>query len=517
MISFTVGSAVQRRTFLTIQIVFGLLLFAGFHSRAYGQVLYGSMVGTVTDPSGAVVPNSAITVTDVGTQQTRSDTTDGSGRFSITNLPPGTYTVKAVTSGFRELDQSNITVTPNTVTRVDLQLQVGEASEKVNVSAQAVELQTDKADTHTEITGKAVETLPLGGNRNYQTLINLTPGATPGVFINSNTDVPAENLNTHINGGMGQTNITKIDGAESINVWLPQYTGYVAPAETVDVVNVTTSAGDADQGLAGSSAITVVTKSGTNQLHGAAFIFHNDQHLNARNFFLAPGLDKPVGIYNNFGGALGGPIKKDKLFYFVSFDGTTKKTSANELDTVPTAAERAGDFSSYGTNIYNPFTGNPDGTGRQILNDGGVANKIPTSLLSPAALAIQSYLPLPNQPGVTNNYASSASPAINRFQYDAKVNWNRTDKHSIWVKYDNMFATSGSTGIFGPAGGPAPGSDPGRGRTSVQVASIGHTYVFSPTVVLDGNVGYQRMNQTVLGSDFGKDYSSYAWHSWTKW
>jgi hypothetical protein len=508
MISFAVGSAVQRRTFLTIQIVFGLLLFAGFHARAYGQVLTGSIVGTVTDPSGAVIPNAAITVTDVGTGQTRSDTTDGSGRYNVTNLLPGTYTIKVVTSGFRELDQSNITVTPNTVTRADLQLQVGEASEKVNVSAQAIELQTDKADTHTEITGKAVETLPLGGNRNYQTLINLTPGATPGIFINSNTDVPAENLNTHINGGVGQTNITKIDGAESINVWLPQYTGYVAPAETVDVVNVTTSAGDADQGLAGSSAITVVTKSGTNELHGAAFIFHNDQHLNARNFFLAPGTDKPVGIYNNFGGALGGPIKKDKLFYFVSFDGTTKKSSANELDTVPTAAERAGDFSSYGTDIYNPFTGASDGTGRQIFNAGGVANKIPTSLLSPAALKIQSYLPLPNQPGVTNNYASSASPAINRFMYDAKVNWNRTDKHSIWVKYDNMFATSGSTGIFGDAGGPAPGSDPGRGRTSVQVASIGHTYVFSPTVVLDGNVGYQRMNQTVLGSDFGKDYST---------
>ncbi len=182
MISFAVGSASQRRTFLSIQIIFAAFLFAGFHSRAYGQVLYGSIVGTVTDPSGAVVPNSAITVTDIGTQQTRSDTTDGSGRFSITNLPPGTYTVKAITSGFRELDQSNITVTPSTVTRVDLQLQVGEASEKVNVSAQAVELQTDKADTHTEITGQAVQTMPLGGNRNYQTLINLTPGATPGSF-----------------------------------------------------------------------------------------------------------------------------------------------------------------------------------------------------------------------------------------------------------------------------------------------------------------------------------------------
>ena len=318
-------------------LLFSSLVLLGMHSSVYGQVLSGSIVGTVTDPSGAVIPSSAITVTNSGTSQTRSDTTDGSGRFNIANLPPGTYSLTATTSGFRQYEQTNITVTPGTLTRVDFQLEVGQASEKVNVSAQAVELQTDKADTHTEINSKAVTTMPLGGNRNYQTLINLAPGTTPGIFINSNTDVPAENLNTHVNGGVGQTNVTRIDGAESINVWLPQYTGYVAPAETIDVVNVTTSAGDADQGLAGSSAITVVTKSGTNQLHGSAFIFHNDQHLNARNFFLAPGTDKPVGIYNNFGATIGGPIKKDKLFYFVSFDGTTKKTSANGLFTVPTA------------------------------------------------------------------------------------------------------------------------------------------------------------------------------------
>jgi Carboxypeptidase regulatory-like domain/TonB dependent receptor len=503
MIPCRISAAVRRRVLSGLCVGLGLALYAGGPARLAGQVLYGSIVGTVTDPSGAVVPNSAITVTNTGTSQTRSDTTDGNGRYNVTNLVPGTYTVSAVTSGFRQLDQSNVTVTPGAVTRIDLQLQVGQASEKVNVSAQAVELQTDKADTHTEITSKAVTDMPLGGNRNYQTLINLAPGTTPGNFYNSNTDVPGEPLNTHVNGAAGQTNITKIDGAESINVWLPQYTGYMAPAETVDVVNVTTSAGDADQGLAGASSVTVVTKSGTNQLHGSAFIFHNDQHLNARNFFLQPGQDKPVGIYNNYGATLGGPIKKDKLFYFVSFDGTTKKTSANGLYTVPTADQRAGDFSSSGTDIYNPFTGNADGTGRSLF----AGDKIPSQYMSSAASKIQSYFPAPNLPGVTNNYAASAGPAINRFQYDAKVNYNRTDKHSIWVKYDNMFATSGGVGIYGAAGGPAPGSDPGRGRTSVQVASIGHTYVFSPSLVLDGNIGYQRMNQTVLGTDFGTNYS----------
>jgi hypothetical protein len=347
--------------------------------------------------------------------------TDASGRYNLANLVPGTYSLKVAAKGFRTIERSGIIITPNTVQRADVQLQVGQATEQVNVSAEAVQLQTDKADTHTEINSRAVVDMPLGGTRNYQTLINLAPGTTPAAFINSSTDNPSQPLNTHVNGAAGQTNITKIDGAESINVWLPQYTGYVAPAETIDVVNVTTSAADADQGLAGASAITVVTKSGTNQLHGSAFIFHNDQHLNARNFFLQPGTDKPVGIYNNFGATLGGPIKKDKLFYFVSFDGTTQKTSANGLFTVPTADQRAGDFSAYNASIYNPATGNPDGTGRQIISDGGVANKIPTSMLSPQALAIQSYLPLPNLPGAVNNYEASASPAINVFRYDAKL------------------------------------------------------------------------------------------------
>ncbi len=500
----SIGVARSQRSLRKIGLCLGILLWVSNPVDLFSQVLSGSIVGTVTDPSGAVVPNSVITVRNVETDQSRGDKTDSNGRYSLVNLLPGTYSVTATASGFRQLEQDKVTVTPNTLTRVDLELQVGQASEKVNVSAQAVELQTDKADTHTEINSKSVTEMPLGGNRNYQTLINLAPGTTPAAFINSSTDNPGQPLNTHVNGAAGQTNITKIDGAESINVWLPQYTGYVAPAETIDVVNVTTSAADADQGLAGASSITVVTKSGTNQIHGSAFIFHNDQHLNARNFFLQPGIDKPVGIYNNYGATIGGPIKKDKLFYFVSFDGTTQKTSANGLYTLPTLDQRDGDFSAYNTPIYNPYTGNPDGSGRSLFAGG----KIPGQYISPQAQAIQNYLPAPNLPGTTNNYAASASPAINRFQYDAKVNYNRTDKHSIWVKYDNMFATSGGIGIFGAAGGPAPGSDPGKGRTSVQVASIGHTYVFSPTLVLDGNIGYQRMSQTVLGTDFGKNYSS---------
>ena len=188
----------------------------------------------------------------------------------------------------------------------------------MTVEASAVALQTDKADTHSEITTAAITNMPIGGYRNYQMLINLVPGAMPAALQNSITDTPGRALSTHINGGNAKTNITRIDGAASVNVWLPHHVGYVTPEENVEVVNVTTGSADAEQGMAGSSAVTLVTKSGTNQLHGSAFEFNNNQHLNSRAFFQAAGTDKPLAIYNDFGGTVGGAIKKNKLFYFLS-------------------------------------------------------------------------------------------------------------------------------------------------------------------------------------------------------
>jgi Carboxypeptidase regulatory-like domain/TonB dependent receptor len=479
-------------------------VFALTRQSASAQILYGSLVGTVTDQSGAVVPGAEVKATDIQTGQVHQDTSDASGRYNIVNVQPGTYSETVTAKGFKNFEQTNLIVTPNVVTRTDVHLEVGQASESVTVSAEATQLQTDKGDTHTEITGRSVTNLPLGGTRNYQTLIDLSPGAMPGQFVNSITDVPGHPNATNINGGNAQTNITKIDGAESINVWLPQYSGYVVPAETVDVVNVTTSAADAAQGLAGSSAITVVTKSGTNEIHGSAFEFHNDQALNARNFFLQAGQAKPTGIYNNWGGTIGGPILKNKLFYFGSFDGTNQKNSGNGLYSVPTADQRAGNFSAYNTTIYDPATGNADGTGRTPFANG----IIPTSRITPQAAKLQSYIPLPNESGTSNNFAATGGPILDRYQTDVKVNWNRNDKHSIYFKYDNMVATSGGVGVFGVAGGPSPNGDPGTGHTTVNVGSIGHTYAFSPTVVLDGTVGYQRMNQNVVGADYGTNYGT---------
>src|SRR5579863_5870604 len=428
---------------------FALLLFlaaVSFNPPAYGQVLYGSLVGTVTDETGAVVPGATISVTETETGQTREEISDQGGRFSFVNLALGSYKVTTTAKGFRNVERSGLVITPNVVSRIDFRLEVGQAAETVTVSADAVQLQTDKADTHTELTSKSIVDMPLGGFRNYQALIDLVPGATPSTFQNSLTDTPGRALHTNINGGNAQTNITQIDGAESINVWLPHHVGYVVPAEDVDVVNVTTSAADADQGLAGASSITLVTKTGSNEIHGSGFEFNNNQHFNARNFFAT---DKPVAIYNNYGATVGGPILKNKLFYFISFDGTNQKIAANGFFTVPTDDQKNGNFSAYqGANfstIYNPFTGNADGTGRQPFAN----NIIPSSMIVPQAKAVQAFFPEPNLPGVANNYYASGGPFLNRYQTDAKLNWNRNERHSIFVKYGEMKATAGGNGIFG--------------------------------------------------------------------
>lgn len=270
---------------------FFLLLFVAAFSLQpiQAQVLYGSVVGLVEDPSGSSIPGAEITVTNKETGQVFTTKSDQDGRYTIGNVLPGSYDLKVTANGFRPLTRTDLGVTANTVSRAELKLEVGAMTESISVQENATLLQTDKSDTHTTITAKEVANMPLPGYRNYQSLINLVPGATPAVFQNSVIDTPNRSLSTNVNGTNRNNNSTRIDGAMSVNLWLPHHAGYVVPEEMVDTVNITTSAADAEQGMAGGAAVTLVTKSGTNQLHGSLFEFHDNQHLKARNFFQAAG------------------------------------------------------------------------------------------------------------------------------------------------------------------------------------------------------------------------------------
>lgn len=229
-----------------------------------GQALYGSVVGNVTDPQGAVLPGVTVTATNTDTAFKVDVVSGADGAYAFRNLLPGTYEVTAKLSGFRTYRQGDIAVTAGNPVRINIAMALGQLAEVVDVAGRTTALQTEKADRHTEFGSNEFRNLPLNQYRNYQALINFVPGATPAQFQNAEIDTPGRSLRTWINGTQPNSNATRIDGAVSVNIWLPHHVGYVQPAETIETVTVSTNNFDADQGMAGGAATTVVTKSGTN-------------------------------------------------------------------------------------------------------------------------------------------------------------------------------------------------------------------------------------------------------------
>ena len=478
-----------------------VVLVLGLAAPASAQVLYGSIIGTVSDGTGAVIPGAQVSAVNLGTGLELTASTGGDGLFRMVNVQLGSYDVAITSEGFRTHTETGVTVTANSVSQVDVDLVLGQVTEQVTVEASAAQLQTQKADTRSEITERAITNFPLPNFRNYQSLVNLVPGATPARFQNSILDTPARSLSTNVNGTNRNNNVTRIDGAASINVWLPHHAGYIAPAETIETVSITTGSGEAEQGLSGGSSTTVVTKSGTNEVHGSAFWFYNDDKMRATNYFAS---SVPESYFKNYGGTVGGPIQKNKVFYFFSYDKTAQKVAGVRTgDEVPTLDQKMGDFSAYADTIYDPYTGNPDGTGRMAFAN----NTIPAHRQDPIALKVQSYYPEPNQPGTNNNFHSQDAPPFDRAYYDTKINFNVSSNYALWAKHGLMDAPVSGSPIFGEAGGPAPGGSPGNAETLVNLATFGHTYTFSPTLLYDGVFGFWRQDQTVTPTDFGQDFN----------
>jgi Carboxypeptidase regulatory-like domain len=470
---------------------------------ASAQVLYGSVVGNVRDTTGAALPGASVTLTNQDTNLSRETTTNEVGTYNFVNVLPGPYAIKVTLQGFREFRQSDVPVTVNTVSRIDVSLPVGQIAETVTVTGISPLLQTDKADIHTELKNTEITNLPLSNYRNYQKLLDLVPGATPARFQNAVTDTPARALTTNVNGTARNNNNTRQDGTANVYIWLPHHSVYVAPAETIESVNITTNSFDAEQGMAGGAAINVITKSGTNQFRGSAFVNHNNSRFQGRNLFLPADQDVPKGHRNIDGGTLGGPIARNHLFFFGSFEGMYESIAFIRNETVPSAALRNGDFNGTGTIIYDPLTGNPDGTGRIPFAN----NQIPANRISGVARQMLALVPAPNQPGTTNNYFAAGTQRLNRPNEDFKLNWNRSSAHQIWGKYGRMDASAPCDFALGAAGGDALcDGGPGKGDTTVQIGTIGHTYTLGNKMLMDGTFGFTRMDQTVTGPDFGQNF-----------
>src|SRR5436190_11392440 len=392
----------------TVLALFAMLTLAPANP-AYAQALYGSIVGTVTDASGAAIPGATVKVTHTETNQSRDARTNEAGGFSITTLPTGAYDVTVSHDGFQTYASRGLTVGVSGVVRVNAALEVGAITESVRVNAQAVTLQTDSAEVRSQIQTKSLEELPVPGNRNYQNLLIMVPGFSPPANQHSVSASPSRALTFSANGTSRNSNNIRIEGATATNVWLPHVSAYVPGLEAIREVSVVTGSLDAEQGLTGGAAVNVQMKSGTNGLHGSLFEYHTDNAMKAKPFFLPSNHRNPKTIDNQLGGTIGGPIRKDKLFYFLSYDGQFIRQSAAIINTVPTAAIKAGDMSASPNPIYDPLTGAPDGTGRTPF----ASKLVPQTRMDQAALRFLPLIPGANiNSDLTNNYYANGAYSV---------------------------------------------------------------------------------------------------------
>ena len=276
---------------------------------AAAQALYGSVTGTIADGTGAAVPGATVTIKNEDTGLELTAVTDETGTYTIRNVAGGTYTLKASLQGFKEFVQTGIPITAGGIVRINGHLEIGALTESVTSPRKRPSSRRTRPTSASTCRPEDVINLPLNQYRNYQYLMNLVPGATPPQFQNAQTDTPGRALTTNINGTNRNNNVTRIDGAASINVWLPHHAGYIAPVETIENVNISTNSFDAAQGMTGGAATAVVTKSGTNTLKGSAFYFRQQDEFNARRGYFDPSkVDASTAI---MGGTVGGPVRRN--------------------------------------------------------------------------------------------------------------------------------------------------------------------------------------------------------------
>jgi hypothetical protein len=471
---------------------------------AYGQAVNGTLLGTITDSTGAVVRGAQITATESNTGVSRVTKTASSGNYVFSDLAPGTYVVAVENAGFKKAQRTDVDVLVNTTVRVDITLEIGNVAETVSVTAEVAALQTDRSDTGRKIESVQTANLPLGTNRNFQSLLNLVPGTTRATFQHSQFFNAASSLQTEVNGQMRQGNNYQIEGIDD-----NERTGLlqiiVPPIEAIETVDVSTSNFEAELGRASGAVTNVMLKSGTNGFHGAGYEFLKNSDLNARGFF-----DPSVGhlAYNYFGGNIGGPIIRNKIFFFGDYLRIKDHEANTNNVTIPTMPFRTGDLSAAPTAIYNPFSGNADGTGRTPFP----GNQIPANLINPVSAKILALLPAPNRPNsgasFTNDYFALLPFTKDTDSADLKIDANLTDKDRLNGRFSWARPITFQAPIFGAAGGPAQSAFEGTGTQKSYSAGINYVRVFSSTLISEFRFGAAHYHNEAQNSDYGTTAST---------
>jgi Carboxypeptidase regulatory-like domain len=466
---------------LTHRKLFPLILLLLLASSIDAQTYRGSIRGTVTDPNKAVIPAASITLSSKETNEQRTSVTNAAGDYAVSSLPPGTFTLKVSAAGFETFSQ-DIVLNVNQELRVDASLVVGQvATDPSMITAAPTDLKKDSSSIGTVIENRQVVGLPLDG-RNFYELTLLVPGAVPAAQGSAGS--LRGDFAFSVNGAREDANNFLLDGVYNLDPKLNTF-GVRPPVDAIHEFEMLTSSYDAAFGRGPGAQVNVVLKSGSNDFHGSLFEFYRNGALDARNFFAPSGEPKPKYLRNQFGGSLGGPIKRDRTFFFGDYEGTRAREGITRITNVPTAQERAGDFSQslFGIPI-DPFTGQPF--------SGGV---IPTLRINSVGRAIAALYPLPNRNVPLQNFVSSPTQRDRNDSFDARLDQRFGQKADLTFRY-----SFGDRNLFEPFTGPNLALVPGFGDTvkrRSQNVMAALTYVLTPNLVNETRVALSRVASSV--------------------
>jgi hypothetical protein len=510
-----------------------MVFLAFMAAPGWGQNVYGTIAGTVTDSSGAAIADATVTLTNLGTSQKHSIQSDASGNYTFVNILPGRYKLEGEKSGFKKFVREPILVEIESGLKVEIIMAVGERTETVEVRGEVPLLQPETNSLGQVVEQRHVTELPLNG-RNPIALVQLVPGVVPQgqpSAGNSSTSNPVGANpfalgDFQVGGGMSGTSQILIDGTPTNGAYLNVVT-VIPTQDALEEFKVQTNNLGPEYGRFAGGVINLSTKSGSNTLHGTLYEFLRNKVLNANDFFAnQSGITRPPFTQNQFGGNAAGPILKDKLFFFGGYEGFRQRKGSIFNTWVPTAAERTGDFSQIGSSnttslltIYDPLTsagcsgtpGPPPTPPPSSCRTAFTGNKIPTNRIDPTAQALLSYFPMPNQTNNPNgNFATAYSTGGNVDQYNGRIDYELSTKQRIYGRYTHNHILSLPDAPFSQIC-----TDRCTEDTRAHQVSLGDTYSFSPRTILDVHIGYTRyvylrtpLSQGIDLSKFGPNWKA---------
>ncbi len=505
----------RRQVSLGLVLVF-CLAFLLCTNTASGQAVYGSIIGTVTDPQGNAVAGAKVTVTSVTKSFTYDTTTNESGNYSVTHLIPDTYKIKVEASGFKVLEIPSVGVSADNAAHVDAQLQVGAVTQSIEVTGEVPQLKTDRADVDMEFSQTYVEELPVL-NRNFTNFELLSPGTQKLVgWSHAATENPQGGGQIFVNGQHFSGTNFELDGTDNQDPIL----GIIVVNPNLDAIaeaKVALQDYDAESGKATAGTVKVSIKSGSNEFHGSGFYYYRNSDQQARDPFTnKPGVSLAPATWKQFGGSVGGPIIKNKLFFFGDYQGTKQQQGITNQYTIPTAlvestcgfgkpgncnlSEYLTAFGAVNGQIYDPATGNQStGTGRTAF----AGNLIPNTRISPQATAMLALFPAPTSSGVSNNLVTTGAGPFDQKSFDTRIDYSAPRNYQVFGRFSiDYFSLSGKGGL-GALGGAGFGPGGLNGSSNVHNYSLatGFTKPIGPKWLTDFRFGWFKYNPQTAYSD----------------